>query len=48
MTGTSDQIIPFQIQIPQRDLDDLRDRLARTRWPAELPGTAWDRGVPLE
>ena len=24
----------FSISIPQQDLDDLADRLARTRWPA--------------
>jgi pimeloyl-ACP methyl ester carboxylesterase len=28
---------PFRIDIPQADLDDLRDRLARTRWATELP-----------
>ncbi len=36
---------PFQIDIPQADLDDLAVRLARTRWPDELPGTGWDYGV---
>src|SRR4029079_14592904 len=40
-------IKPFAIDIPQADLDDLRDRLARTRWPDELPGGGWSRGVPL-
>jgi epoxide hydrolase len=40
-------IKPFKIDIPQADLDDLRDRLARTRWPDELPGVGWSRGVPL-
>jgi len=40
-------IQPFAINIPQADLDDLRDRLARTRWPDELPGAGWSRGVPL-
>ena len=38
---------PFQIDIPQADLDDLGDRLARTRWPDELPDVGWSRGVPL-
>jgi epoxide hydrolase len=38
---------PFTIDIPQADLDDLRDRLARTRWPSELPDVGWSRGVPL-
>jgi pimeloyl-ACP methyl ester carboxylesterase len=41
-------IQPFRIAIPQSDLDDLRDRLARTRWPSELPGVGWSRGVPLD
>ncbi|MFY9929401.1 MAG: epoxide hydrolase family protein, partial [Streptosporangiaceae bacterium] len=29
-------------------LGDLRDRLARTRWPDELPGVSWSYGVPLQ
>ncbi|MGH9243427.1 MAG: epoxide hydrolase family protein [Acidimicrobiales bacterium] len=43
--GTSIQ--PFRIDISQPDLDDLRDRLAHTRWPSELAGVGWDRGVPV-
>lgn len=38
---------PFRIEIPQADLDDLHRRLANTRWPHELPGDGWDRGVPV-
>lgn len=38
----------FKIAIPQADLDDLRERLARTRWPNELPGGGWSRGVPVD
>jgi len=37
MTDTSTAIRPFRIDIPQADLDDLQDRLARTRWANELP-----------
>jgi microsomal epoxide hydrolase len=40
-------IQPFRIAIPDADLDDLRERLARTRWPDELPGVGWTYGVPL-
>lgn len=40
-------IYPFTINVPQADLDDLRGRLERTRWPSELPGVGWSRGVPL-
>jgi epoxide hydrolase len=39
---------PFVINIPQTDLDDLSARLARTRWPDQLPGVGWDYGIPLE
>jgi epoxide hydrolase len=41
------EIRPFRVQVPQAELDDLRERLARTRWPDELPGVGWARGVPL-
>lgn len=44
---TSDEIRPFRIEIPQSDIDDLHQRLANTRWPGELPGVGWRRGVPL-
>ncbi|WP_326691843.1 MULTISPECIES: epoxide hydrolase [unclassified Streptomyces] len=40
------QIRPFRIDVPQAGLDDLRQRLASTRWPRELPGEGWSRGVP--
>ncbi|GII81965.1 microsomal epoxide hydrolase [Sphaerisporangium rufum] len=40
-------IRPFRIEIPQADVDDLRDRLARTRWGTEIPGQGWSRGVPV-
>ena len=40
-------IRPFRLDIPQADLDDLRDRLTRTRWPQQLPGAEWSRGVPV-
>jgi epoxide hydrolase len=42
------ELRPFTIEMPQAELDDLRDRLARTRWPSELPGVGWSRGVPLD
>jgi pimeloyl-ACP methyl ester carboxylesterase len=45
---TSETIQSFRIEIPEAALDDLRDRLARTRWPSELPGGGWSRGVPLD
>jgi pimeloyl-ACP methyl ester carboxylesterase len=43
----SEEVTPFRIDIPQDRLDDLRRRLADTRWPGELTGDGWDAGVPL-
>jgi len=41
------EIRPFTIDIPDADLDDLRQRLRNTRWPdAELVAD-WSQGVPL-
>ena len=40
-------IRPFRIDIPQSELDDLAERLDRTRFPAPLPGDDWDTGVPV-
>ncbi|MEW2358936.1 epoxide hydrolase family protein [Spirillospora sp. NPDC029432] len=48
MTNTPDQVRPFRIDVPQAELDDLRERLARTRWPAQPAGTGWSRGVPVD
>jgi len=41
-------IQPFRVDIPQADLADLRTRLARTRWPDQLPEVGWDYGIPLD
>ncbi|MEU7864190.1 epoxide hydrolase [Nonomuraea sp. NPDC049141] len=38
----------FVIDIPQADLDDLAERLRRTRWPDALEGVGWSYGVPPE
>ncbi|WP_089211341.1 epoxide hydrolase family protein [Streptosporangium subroseum] len=46
--STNTEIKPFRIDVPQADLDDLHDRLGRTRWPDEIPGAGWDYGVPVE
>jgi pimeloyl-ACP methyl ester carboxylesterase len=45
---TTTDVAPFRVEVPQADLDDLRERLFRTRWPDELPGVGWDLGVPLD
>ena len=44
----SAEIRPFRVDVPQSALDDLRERLARTRWPDTPPDMGWDFGVPIE
>jgi epoxide hydrolase len=43
----SERIRSFRIDVPDSALDDLADRLARTRWPDDLPEVGWSRGVPV-
>ncbi|WP_242884654.1 epoxide hydrolase family protein [Actinomadura litoris] len=37
---------PFSAAFPQAALDDLRRRITAARWPDEIPGAGWTRGVP--
>ncbi|GAB2625404.1 epoxide hydrolase [Streptomyces capparidis] len=46
-TASGAAIRPFRVHVPQDRLDDLHARLANTRWPDELPGVGWSRGVPV-
>jgi hypothetical protein len=39
---------PFRIEIGDDIIEDLRDRIARTRWPDEAPGPQWSQGTDLE
>ncbi len=41
------KIQPFEIAIPQAAPDDLHQRLSRTRWPDEIPGSEWNYGSNL-
>ena len=38
---------PWHLAVAQVELDDLRDRLARTRWPERETVPDWSQGVPL-
>jgi pimeloyl-ACP methyl ester carboxylesterase len=40
-------IEPFDLAIPERDLDDLRTRLGRTRWPEPATLGGWTQGANL-
>lgn len=42
-----DNIRAFTINVPQAALDDLKERLARTRWPERETVDDWDQGIPL-
>jgi pimeloyl-ACP methyl ester carboxylesterase len=44
--ATSD-VTPFKIEIPESRLRDLRERLARTRWPERETVEDWSQGIPL-
>jgi epoxide hydrolase len=58
VSDASQEIRPFRIEVPQAELDDLAERLARTRWANELPldpggpqagpvPPGWEYGVPV-
>ena len=38
---------PFRISVPESTLADLRDRLARTRWPDQPEDAGWSLGTDL-
>jgi pimeloyl-ACP methyl ester carboxylesterase len=42
MTGES-----FRVHVPREILDDLHERLVRTRWTDEVRGAGWDYGTNL-
>lgn len=41
------EITRFEVDIPQADLDDLRERLERTRYADQLPSDGWGQGTPV-
>ena len=45
---SAEDIEPFRIDIPEADLDDLRQRLRLTRWPEAEPVDDWSQGIPLD
>jgi pimeloyl-ACP methyl ester carboxylesterase len=44
----TDEIERFRISIDGSVLEDLRDRLVRTRFPDQIAGTGWDYGMPID
>jgi epoxide hydrolase len=43
----TDTVTPFTIALPEAGLEDLRRRLAATRWPEPEPVDDWSQGAPL-
>jgi microsomal epoxide hydrolase len=41
------EITPFRSETPQAVIDDVKDRLARTRFPDQLEGAGWSYGSDL-
>ena len=37
----------FTVNVPDDVLADLKERLARTRWPDQIPGTTWEYGTDI-
>jgi pimeloyl-ACP methyl ester carboxylesterase len=53
MTNASESTSPFlarryNVNISHEDVNDLRRRLARIRWPDQLADVGWDYGAPIE
>ncbi|MDX3113862.1 epoxide hydrolase [Streptomyces scabiei] len=44
---TNLDVRPFTIAVPEAELDDLKYRLARTRWPDTIPDSGWTHGIDL-
>jgi pimeloyl-ACP methyl ester carboxylesterase len=38
----------FSVDVPDEVIDDLRDRLRRTRWPDQVAGSGWAQGTDLD
>ncbi len=46
--STEAEIVPFEIAIAESELEDLRARLALTRWPERETCGNWNQGLPLD
>lgn len=44
---SSDELMPFSINVPEEVLVDLRRRLRETRWSDETDAEPWRYGPPL-
>jgi pimeloyl-ACP methyl ester carboxylesterase len=44
----TEAVTPFKLRVPEAALDDLKRRLATTRWPNKETVGDWSQGVPLQ
>jgi pimeloyl-ACP methyl ester carboxylesterase len=42
-----DEVVPFELSVPASELEDLKQRLRRTRWPERETVDDWSQGIPL-
>ena len=48
MPSSRPVVRPYRIDVAEDVLDDLHDRLRRTRWPHQIPGSGWDYGANVD
>src|SRR3990170_2468380 len=46
--STDATIKPFKINIPENEIQDLKNRLRNSRWPSKIRGDDWQYGVPVD
>jgi len=47
LPAATKDVTPFKVSVPQSAIDDLKRRLASTRWPERETVGDWSQGVPL-
>jgi len=48
LTAATAEVTPFTVHVPQAALNELKRRLASTRWPERETVGDWSQGVPLQ
>ena len=46
-SGLDETMVPFEFSVSQEVIADLRERIARTRWPDEIGDSEWTYGTSL-
>jgi pimeloyl-ACP methyl ester carboxylesterase len=48
VNASAPEVVPFRIAVSDDVLDDLRQRLVRTRWPESECVSDWSQGIPID